>query len=340
MKTKVSISKDKPTDCNIESILDAQLVELAEIRNPGANEKELDAAILELQAAIQPVYVTYHQFSRTIECVPELEFYELKTNRNQMLISMEEQQQLRKMHISIAGMSIGSTILYGLVGSGFGCSFTISDDDAFSTSNLNRVQATLLDVGKKKVEVAMVRAMMMDPFLEIDACEERIGQGNIDRFFAYGKSDVVFDEVDDYKMKVLVREHAKLTKVPVIMLTNLGDSVMIDVERYDLDTNLDIFNGQVDQRIIDEIKVGETSVDLMKKFSLSLVDSRLIPKRAVETLELIGKDLVGRPQLYGTVSAGGALAPLVTRLLKNRGDLDSGRYYLKLDSFSLVDKLT
>ena len=44
-------------------------------------------------------------------------------------------------------------------------------------------------------------------------------------------------------MKVALREAARLARVPVVMLANLGDNVLVDIERYDLEPDLPIFNG-------------------------------------------------------------------------------------------------
>ena len=46
-------------------------------------------------------------------------------------------------------------------------------------------------------------------------------------------------------MKMKLRFEARKKKIPLIMLTNLQDSVLIDIERYDQEDNLPIFNGRI-----------------------------------------------------------------------------------------------
>lgn len=56
-------------------------------------------------------------------------------------------------------------------------------------------------------------------------------------------------------MKVRIRLHAKEHKIPVIMLTSLEDSILVDVERYDLHPDAEIFHGLI----------GDIKDDLLNK---------------------------------------------------------------------------
>ncbi len=317
----------------VHSIYHSQLRELVEARTPSLSAAETAAEAVRLARTVKPVYVHFPWRGIVLETVPAAEFYELKTNRNQYLLTRAEQSQLYNASVSMAGMSVGSALLYGLVGSGFGCRFTIADGDTFSTTNLNRVQATVLDVDQLKVEIAAQRAFEMNPFIEIHAMAKRLTDADVDTFFFNGKARVIFEEVDDYRMKIVLRERAKAAGIAFVMLTNLVDSVSIDIERYDTEPDTKPFLGLADDALLARIKAGEMNREIMKDFSVRLVDKALLTDRAYASVDAIGKDLVGRPQLYGTVALDGGLAPYIyRRILLGDPHLRSGRYTLSLSA--------
>jgi molybdopterin/thiamine biosynthesis adenylyltransferase len=333
MGQKVVItSKNTDKDGYVQkSIYKHQLLELAEIRNPSKDETEIEKIARELEESIDKIYIEYPWRKVVIECVPEEAFIEIKTNRNKLLITEDEQAKLYSLKISIAGMSVGSSLAYGLVGTGIGKKLNIADDDTLSTSNLNRVQATILDVDEKKVDVAYRKITEMNPFTDVVTYDNRISEVNMNEFMHNGKADIIFEEIDDFRMKVVLREEAKRCKIPFVMLTNLGDSVLIDVERYDIDNDLDLFNGHVSSDLIARIKTSVIDDKMMKELSVSLVDRELIPERATISLKEIGNTLVGRPQLYGTVALDGGIAPHILLKIFIEENLSSGRYKLRLD---------
>ncbi len=329
----VEIHKTKPQiDDQYQeySIYEDQVDELAEIIEPSADEKRIRQLKSEIKDTVKPVYVYYPWKKMLLETVPEEQFFQIKTNRNQLLITTEEQKTLFNLKISIAGMSVGSSLLYGLVGSGFGNNFIVADDDIFSTSNLNRVQATVFDVGQSKSEVAYRRALEMNPFVQVKPMTDRITEQTADYFMHDGTASIVFEEIDDFRMKVVLREQAKKLQIPLVMLTNLGDSVLIDVERYDTEPETLLFNGNVAENLIENIKATEITDEVMKKLAISLVDPTMVPARAIESLNLMGSKLVGRPQLYGTVALDGGIAPYILRRIFLDNSLQSGRYSVSL----------
>ena len=325
----VEINKSPSPSGKVVDIIDGQLRELAEIRNPEASDTELSKLTDELKSEIVPVNVFYPWRAVVVRMLPENEFFEIKTNRNKNIINKSEQTKLREFNISIAGMSIGSTIFYSLIGTGVGRAFQLADDDTFSTSNLNRVQATILDVGQDKVDTAIMRALELDPFLRISSLDGRINPQNIEEFSNHGATDLIIEETDDFRMKLYLREHAKKHEIPLVMFTNIGDAIMLDVERYDRG-DADLFNGLLNPSLLAKMKQGDISDDDGKAIALSLVDQSMLTERIVNTVKGIGREYVGRPQLNGTVTVSGGLAPYIIRRLLVWDDLASGRYKLEL----------
>lgn len=336
MGDEISIITDNilPDGAVSSSIYDDQLYELAEIRNPTVHDSALLQSIAnELGLQIPRVNVYYPWRNIAVQMLPEQYFYEIKTNRNQLLISKNEQQLLYDLTISVAGMSVGSSLVFGLIGSGIAKHMILADFDTYSNANLNRVQATVLDIGKNKALVTKQRALEMNPFLDIRIIDGPVTQQNVDQFFKNGSVDLVFEEIDDFKMKVILRDTAKKHKKPLIMLTNLGDSVQADIERYDITLDYQPFHGTVSQADLDSIRSLDTvSPDIMKKLSVQLVDVSLIPQKAMESLQQIGTTLVGRPQLYSTVALDGGIAPFLVRQLFIEKSTVAGRHSLRLQT--------
>lgn len=327
----VASPRDLPAACARHSIYRSQLLELAEARNPALSREQIAAEATRLAGEIKPVYVHFPWRATVLETVPAPEFYELKTNRNQDLMTRDEQARLYNGAASLAGMSVGSALLYGLVGSGFGGRFALADGDTFSTTNLNRVQATTLDIDRPKVEIAARRAYEMNPFIDILPMNTRLSDQDVDAFLLGGATRIIFEEIDDYRMKIVLREYARQRRIPFVMLTNLIDSVSIDVERYDTEPETRPFHGLADDALLARIKSGEMSADFMKELSVRLVDRSLLTERAIASVQAIGSRLVGRPQLYGTVALDGGLAPyLYRRILLEGAALRGGRYTLSL----------
>ena len=126
-------------------------------------------------------------------------------------------------------------------------------------------------------------------------------------------------------MKILIRKEAQELKIPVVMLTSIGDSVMIDVERYDLEPEVKIFNGLVDEKDIEDILSKKVSKEEVNKYVVSIVGSQNIPEKVKDSLKEIGKTLSGRPQLMSTVTVASGLAVFIARKIALGEKVPSGR---------------
>ncbi len=255
------------------------------------------------------------------------EYYQLRTNRNRNLITSAEQTKIANATVAVAGMSVGGGIAVSLAYSGVS-KFKLADFDQLETANLNRVRAAVQHVGQPKINVICQQIYEVDPYATIESFEKGINNENLSQFLT--GATVAFDENDDFVMKVRLRQSAKQAKVPVIMLTNLGNSVLVDVERYDNEPDCQIFNGLLGE-LPEEIlttKVGEKE---KVKYAMQIVGVDNISTRALHSLFEINKTLVGRPQLYSTIAIDGGLAAYLVRRLVLGTDLPSGRTKLNVD---------
>src|SRR5690606_4036455 len=132
-----------------------------------------------------------------IHMVTEADYYLLRTNRNQLLISQVEQKVLAESCIAFAGLSIGSHFVTSLLYSGMANLIKLADPDYISTSNLNRVHASLLNVSQAKIEVVTHSGYEINPYQKFDLYPEGINDQNIARFLQGDRQpQLIFEAVD------------------------------------------------------------------------------------------------------------------------------------------------
>ena len=265
-----------------------------------------------------------------LHAVSEHEFLSLRTSRNRIMVTSEEQTILYDVVVVIAGLSIGSNIALSLALSGIARTLILCDFDALDTTNYNRVLAPIWNHGVHKAENVAERLYELNPYLDIHLVREGITTSSLEEVFATHQPHVIFDEMDDFEMKVRVRETARKFQVPVLMVTNLGDSLLFDVERYD-ESPPEPFNGlagDAPQRIL----AGQLSRADGNRYAAQIVGIDNVPTRGLESLPEIGHTLGGRPQLGATVMTGSGIAAYLVRRLALGMPLPSGRARVALPS--------
>src|SRR5271156_5639486 len=131
---------------------DAQLEELRELLPPP--DPELVA---------EPCRWAYYPWRRTVVAVlAPRAFRAVRLDRNRNIITAEEQARLGALRIGVAGLSAGHVIARTLAAQGMCGELRLADFDGIALSNLNRVPATVLDLGLNKAEVAARRIAELD----------------------------------------------------------------------------------------------------------------------------------------------------------------------------------
>lgn len=258
-------------------------------------------------------------------------FLESRTIRNKNLLTAEEQQKYADFSVGCLGMSVGSNVALALTLTGGSQKLKIADGAVLSASNLNRVVAGVADVGSSK-SLAMARKMYeMNPYLQIERYDEDIIEASIGSFFATPwPLQVIVDEIDDLKMKILLRVEARKRRIPVIMATDLGDDVMLDVERYDLDGELPLFHGLV--KGIEELATREVGKQEWLKYAMEIIGPKNVPLRMQQTLLDVGTKVVTQPQLGGTALMAGVVAAYAVRQIALGYELRAGRTFISLEN--------
>ena len=318
-------------------IYKSQLLELFEINNPSRlKDKNLLGKFLDYNLSSNPLlkgsWVYFPWNGALIHMLSENDYYTLRTNRNRDIIKKPEQNKLKDFTVGIAGLSVGSNIALTLAHLGAGQELRIADNDELQTSNLNRVPSGVLDLGLNKAYITAQKLYEIDPFLRLKIYPQGLTKKSLSDFFLKGgRLNLIVDSIDDFEMKVRLRIFAKEKRIPVLMMTNLGDSCLVDVERYDLNQKTKIFNGLLGN-LHTEILKTDMSEENKTKLAAKIVGIEHIPNRAIESLMKIGKTLVGRPQLGSTVSISAGIAAYIIRKIATKEKWRSERLLLHFDS--------
>jgi hypothetical protein len=267
-----------------------------------------------------------------LHTVSEEDLYLLRTNRNKNLITIEEQEKISQTVLGFAGISVGMGSALNCVYNGIGRTIKLADYDILKATNLNRMQGRIDEIGDLKIELASRRIYEINPYADICMYEKGVTKDTLHTFFENPIPNIIFEAIDDFPMKITLRINARDRGVPLIMCTNLGDSVLVDIERYDLDKKTLLFNGAVNENILYKIQKGHISKEDEKKYSIALVGKENVPKRAIHSLSEIDVTLTGRPQLMGTISISGGIAAYIARKILLDEHTKSGRFRLLFDN--------
>lgn len=258
------------------------------------------------------------------------DFQELRTARNQNLITKEEQKKFNEFKVGVVGLSVGNSIALSLVYSG-GCEILkLADLDTLSFSNLNRIRAQVSAVGLNKVFLAAQQIYSINPYSQLTLFPKGLNDNNLTDFFGREKSlNLIIEESDDFEMKVRIRQKAKEKKIPVMMVTDSGENVLIDVERFDLEENRPIFHGLVD---LEKESLTNLSKQDKVRLATQVVSKEYISERMFKSLNEVGKTLETWPQLGTTAFAGGGIGAFTAMKIASGEFKKSGRVYFNFEN--------
>src|SRR6516225_7482815 len=188
----------------------------------------------------EPCRWVYYPWRRTVVAVLSPgAFRAVRLDRNRNMITTEEQTRLGALRIGVAGLSVGHIIAHTLAAQGMCGELRLADFDRIELSNLNRVPATVLDLGLNKAEVAARRIAELDPYLPVRVLDVGLTVNTVDEFL--DGLDVVVEECDSLDMKASLRAGARARRMPVLMATS--DRGLLDVERFDLEPQASVARG-------------------------------------------------------------------------------------------------
>lgn len=301
------------------------LLELFFIEHPTISKRHPEAATRSAEFAraskVKSVWA-YLPWAHTAVRIPdEATYFRLRTARNRDLITEVEQCAYRECVVGVAGLSVGSAAVAVLAATGGPKHMKIADPDTIEITNLNRIRATLLNVGGNKAVVAARGAWELDPFAKLEVWEKGITASTLDRFVA--GLDVFVDEMDDIAMKVACRKACKKARVPVVMATDNGDSVILDVERFDTESMRPIFHGRVN---LPGGSLANLSREAFVALANEIIDPTQFTDRQRDSIQAIGTTLSGVAQLGTAATIAGAALAFVVRRIASGAPMPSGRY--------------
>ncbi|MCX6470810.1 MAG: Rv1355c family protein [Corynebacteriales bacterium] len=276
-------------------------------------------------------WVFYPWRSTLVHLLGPSGFRRLRLDRNQNKITLAEDAVLRSRRVGVVGLSVGHCVAHTIAIEGLAGTLRLADFDEIDLSNLNRVPATVFDIGVNKAVVAARRIAEIDPYLTVEIMPVGIDETTAAHFL--DGLDLVAEECDSFDAKVLIRDRARAAGIPVIMETS--DGGVLDVERFDLSPDRPLFHGllgDIDAAGLTGLTAGE-KVPL----ALTLLDpTRVTSRMAASALE-VGATLATWPQLGGDVALGGASCAAAVRRLGLGLPLPSGR--VRIDIEAALDRV-
>jgi len=268
----------------------------------------------------EPRRWAYYSWRRTVVAVlgPRA-FRAVRLDRNRNIVTTEEQTRLAALRIGVAGLSAGHVIAHTLAAQGLCGELRLTDFDELELTNLNRVPATVFDIGVNKAVVAARRIAELDPYLPVTIMDTGLTPDTIDDFL--DGLDIVVEECDSLDMKVIVREGARARGIPVLMATS--DRGLVDVERFDLEPDRPIMHGLLGD--VDPASLARMTSGQKVPYLVRLLEAEHLSGRLVASVVEIDRMLSTWPQVSGDIVLGATVIAEAVRRIGLGEDLRSGR---------------
>lgn len=312
--------------------LDLIASDLSKIASPGDDRITADTR-LKLQGEIMEAgdqYGMWFAFSwrnALVHYAPRADHRLLRTARNRELFTAEEQARLFDASIAVFGLSVGSNVLESLVRGGVGGRLLYGDPDTVSPTNMNRMSVGQLDLGTSKMDVLAKTISELDPYINQVHADGGYQKGVTDSLVADFRPDVIIDEVDDLPTKARLRLLARELGVTVLMATDLGHKVILDVERYD-QPGQRLFNGRLDPALVTRMSEDRLTDKEKKECVVKLVGLRHASPRMIRSFTRLGETLPGIPQLGSTARMAGSIATIAVQDLILDRKVAAGRHVI------------
>lgn len=227
-------------------------------------------------------------------------------------------EEIRDKHenlvIAVAGCSVGKVIAKQIIATLRPNQIKIADPKTAHVANAPRAGWTNDDIGKNKaVQTAIQIQKDLDPFIDISVYEEGINSQNIDDFIVGNtelnepKPNILIEETDDLDAKIEIRKKCRENGVCVIMVSDLGSSVQIDIRRFDLDRKQSLAVGISDETLFEKQKLAHENpgnLDIFYDFAFSMLGRWGLRDEFEEIINKKAKvQFGGVPQLPSTIAA-------------------------------------
>ena len=320
-------------DDSIEVIdtIDNQLKELIRLRRPSKKyeDREMEEALTSHLGSIPieeyGVWVHYPWRRLVVHLLDELEFVEVRTNRNLYKITPEEHETLSKKKIGVIGLSVGKSVATTLAMERAFGELRIADFDDLELTNMNRINTSVSNLRIPKTTIVAREISEFDPYLKVKIFDQGISEDNLDDFLTEGGNlDLLVEECDEISIKIISRLKARELRIPVIMETS--DRGMIDIERFDLEPERLLFHGLVEEVDVESIRnLSSNEEKIPFVLPIAGVDT-MSPSLKASMIE-VGESIETWPQLASSVMTGTGFAAKYCRKILLEQNHSSGRYF-------------
>lgn len=276
-------------------------------------------------------WVYYPWNGTLVHFPPADDLRRLRGSRNRNLITDEERRALiDNKTILILGLSVGSNAVDSLLMQGIGSTYILVDMDQLDPTNLNRIRASYDQVGIHKVDIVAKKISELDPYLGQVHYKDGLSEENLAEILAHHRPDIIIDEMDSLRLKLIVRMRAREERIPVLMATDDGDDILLDIERYDTTENLPLLHGIIPDDVIERV-LGPEKLNRQEMGAIIgryFVNLENVPVRMIESLLEVGRSLPSWPQLGGAAVLSGLYLAYAAKHVLLDLPLRSGRFIM------------
>lgn len=322
-----NLREQSPT-IHIVDLFEQQLREWLKAEHPGKqlSEEEVNQLLTKhsdlSDSEKNGAWVYYPWRNTLVHCLSKEQFIRVRTVRNLHKITANEQDTLSAARVGVVGLSVGQSVAISLVMERICASIRVADFDTLELSNLNRIRSSMIHQGELKTTVVAREIAEIDPYIEVSCYDKGLQANNLNDFL--DGLDLVVDECDSLEMKIMLRKACREKGIPVVMDTS--DSLMLDVERFDLEPQRPIFHGLIDE----EGRIDWQNAQQRMQLLSQIIEPQKASVRAQQSLSEIGKSITTWPQLATDVAMGGAFAAKIVRQILLGDNIPSGRFRMDI----------
>ncbi len=249
--------------------------------------------------------------------LPQEDHLKMRTDRNRDLITSDQQKEIYNKKISICGLSVGRAITRSFIRSGIGNEYDLYDADKISPTNLNRLDVGNSELGLTKIDSVVREMSQIDPYIKFNVNYNGFKIENHEQLKKDKTTDLVFDEMDDIKSKILLATSAREYGIDYELVTDLGHRSVIDVSQFSKGEDR-LYGGNITDKEAQLILDSDLTQKDEQKFIAKILGKWLLLSEIDLILSIIQKKekgLNGIPQLYSTVNGGASRAVEISTAL-------------------------
>lgn len=233
-------------------------------------------------------------------------------SRTRLLLGSSAMEKLKSAHVAVFGLGgVGGYVVEALVRSGVGA-LTLVDHDTVSTTNINRqILATAHTIGRSKAQVALERAVSIDPQIAVTAVQKFYGPDTAAEF-DFSKYDYVVDAIDTVTGKLALVTAAQAAGTPIISCMGTGNKLdptrfqIADISKTSVCPLARIMRKECAKRGIKHLKVLFSTEDPIPSDPTALTDEELPEGRRA-----LPGSVAFVPSVAGLIIAGEVIKDLI-----------------------------